>query len=879
MSNPNKPTQKDIDKLHNKVRIATILTVIVVTISMLAIALYLPQYYERSSAASFIVDDTGDAADANAGDGTCATAGAVCTLRAAIQESNALAGADTITFSVTGTISPGSYIDAISDTSGVTTITGPGAGSLTIDGSSMGDSPCLDVGNIDIAFNISGLTLQNCQNGLQINEINGGTISGLVINSTTAQGIEFWGENAQNTTITSNTITSPGTDGIAVRGLNYTITNNSVSNCGSYGINANDVSTTVTITGNTVTSCVDGGVYIGEDGTGFTITGNTITSTTVGDESQGDGIYIKGNSNGTVTNNVITGNANCGINIGTEGASSSSNYTGNTISSNSVCGIYGFLGGSNTFSNNTITSHPQHGIILRTDSNDLQNNSISSNGTSLVSGFTMPLTTFSYGGNDYTTIIGQINDGSSLSFVSYDEEFLSGDNAWDGVSNINLCITNEDGAYYTFYVSDDNYPNQASVEALVEMSCDAYIDDIFTAGATATSDYTYNSSALDDTGVTIYEGAGYNASPTIPYNVNIYAYSGVALTNSDSNTLSTNSISGNGIGISIMGTSTTNTIDTDNITQILGYDIKHSSTGTNVIDNTHFDLSNRNVTAGTVTIFYDTRCYVETNGSAVNGATCTLVDSASTSTDLGSTGADGYSSFTRLNPFSITSSGLTSNLNDYTLTVASTDISATEIFTLNQANYTIRVAPEKGATSAGAVVTDSGTEDDPGDIADNGDGDGDTGDTGDSGDGNQPSVIPPEQLNLIMDPEAAYIDNVLLIKFNESNAVYLVDRDQKLLYPILNEKVFESYGFDWNDIITVNPINYAKYTIDKFLFFPEKTPLTTIYTPNIYIIEDGLLKHIKNLHTFNKLGYQLSDVRDIDQAYLDTFEIGEEISL
>ena len=106
-----------------------------------------------------------------------------------------------------------------------------------------------------------------------------------------------------------------------------------------------------------------------------------------------------------------------------------------------------------------------------------------------------------------------------------------------------------------------------------------------------------------------------------------------------------------------------------------------------------------------------------------------------------------------------------------------------------------------------------------------------------------------------------------------------MDRANKLLYPIISDKVFESYSFDWNDIITVNPINYAKYTLDKFLFFPEKTPLTTIYTPNIYIVEDGLLRHIKNMHTFNILGYTITDVYDTDQAYLDTFEMGDEISL
>jgi CSLREA domain-containing protein len=48
------------------------------------------------SAASFTVDSTVDAVDANPGDGVCATVDGGCTLRAAVQETNALAGPDTI---------------------------------------------------------------------------------------------------------------------------------------------------------------------------------------------------------------------------------------------------------------------------------------------------------------------------------------------------------------------------------------------------------------------------------------------------------------------------------------------------------------------------------------------------------------------------------------------------------------------------------------------------------------------------------------------------------------------------------------------------------------------------------------------------------------
>ena len=49
---------------------------------------------------TYVVDSNGDAVDANPGDGTCATAGGDCTLRAAIQEANQTTNNDNIEFSL-----------------------------------------------------------------------------------------------------------------------------------------------------------------------------------------------------------------------------------------------------------------------------------------------------------------------------------------------------------------------------------------------------------------------------------------------------------------------------------------------------------------------------------------------------------------------------------------------------------------------------------------------------------------------------------------------------------------------------------------------------------------------------------------------------------
>lgn len=56
------------------------------------------------AAATFNINSTGDSPDSNLGDGNCNDGGGNCTLRAAIEQANALAGSDTLNFSVTGTI-------------------------------------------------------------------------------------------------------------------------------------------------------------------------------------------------------------------------------------------------------------------------------------------------------------------------------------------------------------------------------------------------------------------------------------------------------------------------------------------------------------------------------------------------------------------------------------------------------------------------------------------------------------------------------------------------------------------------------------------------------------------------------------------------------
>ena len=129
-----------------------------------------------AQAGTFIVDDVGDAPDGNTGDGVCDDGAGHCTLRAAIQQANAMAGPQTIAFTIPGcgtvcTIRPGSPLPTL-------------AGGITVDGltqtESQGDTnpdgPEIELDGSLAGGSAAGFYLQGDLNqvrGLVINRFGG----------------------------------------------------------------------------------------------------------------------------------------------------------------------------------------------------------------------------------------------------------------------------------------------------------------------------------------------------------------------------------------------------------------------------------------------------------------------------------------------------------------------------------------------------------------------------------------------------------------------------------------------------------------------------------------------------------------------------------
>lgn len=352
-------------------------------------------------AATLTVTDLGDAVDIAPGDGSCKTAGGVCTLRAAIMEANALVGADTIDFA----LGPGvPVISPLSQLPGI-------GGTLAIEGDSGGAT----------RVQLLGASAAGCANGLFIGS-GAVTVDSMVISRFCAAGIyktstgtltvtnSYIGTDATGTAALGNT------DGIRIDGGSLTAgapgAGNVISGNAGTGIWALPSVSSIVVHGN----------FIGTDATGVTAIANTIGIVTnalgsqIGGVAAGEYNVISGNSQAgillsgvsaaaTIENNVI-GLTNLGLPLGnnTSGHPIGAGITvlsgakatiggapgTNFISANGGQGVYLANAGPSTISNNIIGLLPdavtpagntRNGILSEATSSVLiQENFIAHNG-------------------------------------------------------------------------------------------------------------------------------------------------------------------------------------------------------------------------------------------------------------------------------------------------------------------------------------------------------------------------------------------------------------------------------------------------------------------------------------------------------------------
>jgi predicted outer membrane repeat protein len=202
---------------------------------------------------TFTVNNNGDTNDANQGDGICADASGNCTLRAAIQESNATPGTDSINFSLTtpatiqlnSALTPAELVISqavningsgarlltvrgnVNTANGIFNITNAvGAGTVNISGITIADSSARGLTN-DAALNLTDVIIKG--NTFGIYNIKDITLNRVLIHNNSNSGV-YIGASAtaaiSNTTITNNN--SPNFGG-GIQSLSGNVTLNNVT--------------------------------------------------------------------------------------------------------------------------------------------------------------------------------------------------------------------------------------------------------------------------------------------------------------------------------------------------------------------------------------------------------------------------------------------------------------------------------------------------------------------------------------------------------------------------------------------------------------------------------------------------------------------------
>lgn len=378
--------------------------------------------------ATLTVNSLGDGADASPGNGVCATSGSVCTLRAAIQEANALGGADNINFSVTGTITPASALPTVTGTTNIDA--GFNAqGNIVLNGSSAGNVNGLVFAATATSSFLQGFNIRNFQQ------------NGLVIQASTMVVYDcFIGTNQNGTTDQGNTgngiyITGNGN---AIGGANSSLRNTISGNQGSgiviEGGSGNFVRANFIGLNYSGTSAIGNSTYgvLVLNGTGNVIGGSTVEGNFISGNtgsgvvfSGGSGNQVRGNFIGITNNQQAAGNGGNGVEVVNSPSSAIGNGEGygNLISRNGANGISVDTSDNTIVQSNTVGAdvtngtvawpNGQNGLVIRSSNSVVvggisgQDNEISGNagyGIYVVGGTSVQLLNNEVGTNGPSTV-------------------------------------------------------------------------------------------------------------------------------------------------------------------------------------------------------------------------------------------------------------------------------------------------------------------------------------------------------------------------------------------------------------------------------------------------------------------------------------------
>ncbi len=327
---------------------------------------------------AFVVDSTGDGGDSSSGDGFCSDGTGFCTLRAAIEEANALIGLDTIAFNITTTdpgymtstdsfrIQPGSNLRKITDPVIIDGYTQPGASPNT--------NPTGQGLNAVLKIELDGSNLGSTGSGMILLP-GDSTIRGLIINHFDNGGIliDVDGGNVMEGNFIGTDVTGMNAAANGGAGVGMTTGNNLIggSTAGARNLISGNREGVIILASSAVGNSVQGNL-IGTDVTGAVALANSgagvrvsqAPDNIIGGVVAGAGNVISGNTGaGLVLDSLATRSLVQGNFIGTD-------VTGTVDLGNSGSGVLidgasnNAIGGTTSGTRNVISANGGDGVVI-----------------------------------------------------------------------------------------------------------------------------------------------------------------------------------------------------------------------------------------------------------------------------------------------------------------------------------------------------------------------------------------------------------------------------------------------------------------------------------------------------------------------------------
>ena len=108
--------------------------------------------------------------------------------------------------------------------------------------------------------------------------------------------------------------------------------------------------------------------------------------------------------------------------------------------------------------------------------------------------------------------------------------------------------------------------------------------------------------------------------------------------------------------------------------------------------------------------------------------------------------------------------------------------------------------------------------------------------------------------------------NINLVRAN-SKIYYITEEGLKRHIP--NERVFDSYGNRWEDVINISDAQLNMFQDNILIRYDDR--------PQVYILDNDVKRWVKHASTFNRLGYDWSKVAPINWTEFNSYSTGDSI--